>query len=211
MRRTSFHDHSLGHDNSIGKNNYIFLAIILLFIVGMIYGTLLIKSQSGSLLKQLNIITKEYVGSHRTQSIISLMINSFLSSALFLVIPYLLGYSAIGQAGTLFVPLFKGLGLGATLGNLYLTYGLKGIGYSALIIVPQTAIALFAIIIGCRESIKLSNMFFISILPDREKMVTSSTVKMYNIKFLILLSFIVLSALVDATFVALFSGIFQIY
>lgn len=197
--------------NVTNKKNYIFIAIVLLFIVGMVYGTLLIKSQPVNLLKQLNIITKEYASSHRTESVLVLMVNSFFSSMLFLVIPYLLGYSAIGQVGTLFVPLFKGLGLGATLGHLYLTYGLKGIGYSALIIVPQTAIALFAIIIACRESIKLSNLFFVSILPDREKVVTSNTVKMYNIKFIILLIFIVVSAIVDATFVALFSGMFQIY
>lgn len=205
MRRTSI------RNNRTGNRNYIFIAIMILFIVGMVYGTLLIKSQPVNLLKQLNIITKEYASSQRKESILSLMVNSFCSSFVFLLLPYLFGYSPIGQAGTLLVPLFKGLGLGATLGHLYLTFGLKGIGYSALIIVPQTVIALFAIMIACRESIKLSNLFFINILPDREKMVTTQTIKMYNIKYGILMFFILISAIVDAVFVVLFSGLFQIY
>ncbi len=197
-------------DGVIVKKNYIFVALIVLFIIGMVYGTLLVKSKSYNIIEMLSIITSEYVSVNATQAIISTFINSFLSVFIFILVPYLLGYSAIGQLATMLIPLFKGLGLGSAMAQLYTSYGLKGIGYSALIIIPQTVISLFAIIIACRESIKLSNLFLLTFASKQGRDINLSTIKLYNIKFLILCLIALVSSLVSAVSILLFSGLFNI-
>lgn len=192
------------------KKSYVFIALIFTFIVGLVYGSLLAKSQSIQLVEQLSIITKEYASAHLKQTLATTFLNSLCSSSVFIFIPYLLGYSAIGQAASIALPLFKGLGLGLTLGHLYISYGVRGMGYSALVILPQSVIALFAIIIACRESVKLSNLFFCSFLPKKNKSVSLNTIKLYNIKFVILFVIILVSSVVDSISVLLFSGILKI-
>lgn len=207
MQRTSFKRQAGNYTNK----NIILISMFILFVVGMIYGTLLSKSGSTELIDDLGIITKGYIDNRANQTLLKIFSGSFCSSMIFLIIPYLLGFSAIGQIGTALVPIFKGLGLGATMGCLYQNYGLSGIGYSALIIVPQTVIALFAIMTACRESVKLSNLIFLTFFPSKGKSVCLNTIKLYHIKFFILLLFILFSAVIDTFTGLFFSGVFKIH
>lgn len=191
------------------KGNYLIYGLFLMFIIGMIYGALLSKAQSAEFLKSLNLITREYASAHEKQTLLKTLTSSFFSCCIFVVTPYLLGYSAIGQVASFFVPMFKGLGIGLTMGHLYLSYGLKGVSYSALIIVPQTVIGLFAILIGCRESIKLSCTFLGACSSKQVKPFSSETIRLYNIKFSVLLAIALLAAVVDVITVLLFSRMFK--
>ena len=194
----------------MSNKNYVFIVLIVLFVIGMVYGTLIVKSKSYILLEKLTIITNDYVSIHANQPLINTFANTFFSIAIFILVPYLLGYSSIGQLPTLLIPLFKGLGLGSAMGQLYASYGLKGIGYSALIIIPQTVISLFAIIVACRESIKLSNLLFYTFASKQGKDINLNTIKLYNIKFLILCVIALVASIVSALSVFLFSGMFNI-
>lgn len=205
----------LGTSNSrrlsvIPKGNYLIYGLFLMFIIGMIYGALLSKTQSAEFLESLNLITREYASAHEKQTLLKTLSSSFLSCSIFVVTPYLLGYSAIGQVASFFVPMFKGLGIGLTMGHLYLSYGLKGVSYSALIIVPQTVVGLFAILIGCREAIRLSSMFLgVCSSSKQGKPFSSETIRLYNIKFSVLLAIALFSAVVDVITVLLFSRMFN--
>lgn len=185
-----------------------FLLLIVMFVFGMLYGVLLIGGNS-ELFQTFSLFTGEYTRQQQEQTLLQNFLSSFSSSILFIVIPYLLGYSAIGQPAVLLVPFFKGLGLGAFMGNLYTSQGLQGVGYSVLIIVPYTLVALFAIMIACRESLRLSNLFFASFASRRGTGVSMGAVKLYNIKFLILCVIVLISAILNTVSVLLFARLFH--
>ncbi len=191
------------------NKNILFGSLLALYIFGMIYGSLLIKSDVNSVWSELEFITNEYRAMQIEQSVITTFCNSFFSSFILVLLPYLFGYSSIGQLGTIVIPFFNGLGLGCALGYLYLNFGLKGVGYSALIVIPHSVVALFALMIACRESIKLSNLFFQSFLPKQEKTVNINIIKLYNIKFIVLLGILLCAALINVATVMLFSKMFR--
>lgn len=204
LQRTSIERHT----TEPSKMNVLFLLLIVMFIFGMLYGVLLIGGNK-ELYQTFSLFTGEYAQQQQEQSVLQSFLLAFHSSILFIVIPYLLGYSAIGHPVTLFVPFFKGLGLGAFMGNLYSSHGLQGIGYSVLIIVPYTLVALLAIMIACRESLRLSNLFFLSFASKRGTPVTMGAIKLYNVKYLILCVIILISAILNTVSILLFSRLFQ--
>ncbi len=192
------------------KPRLIFLALLAALTAGMLYGVLLAGGGSEAMLSSLRIFTAEYAAAQRGQSLMKSFFDAFLSGFFFLLAPYLLGYSAIGQPAAFLVPFFKGLGLGAFLGSLYRSYGFTGFLYSALLVVPYTLAALLAILVACRESVRLSNLFFSCILGNRgRERVSGSALRLYHIKFLVLLAIVVVSAVVYTVCVLLFSRFFH--
>ena len=191
------------------KMNYSFMLLSGMFILGMIYGVLLIRSQSNSLANTIAIITKEYAVQLQNGSIWQSFSGSFMSTFIFLVMPYLLGYSAISQGLIVMIPWCKGLGLGFFMSNLYTSYGLSGIGFCALIVMPSTLIAVFGIIVSSREALKLSNLFFLSFASKRHSAVSLVTIKLYNLKLLVLMLIGLIGSIIHVICVLLFSGIFD--
>lgn len=197
------------------KGQLIFLLILISFAVGMLYGVLLIV-RGGDLPEALHRLAGGYVLAQREQSLLESFRQCMGTAMLFLLIPYLLGYSAIGQPAAAAPPFFKGLGLGAFLGSLYQLCGWEALGYTALVVVPSAALELLAMFLGCRESIRLSNLFFSGFCPDRSGQsrpcgpVTGGIVRLYNLKFLILCLMAAAAAGVYAVCVWLFAGFFQL-
>lgn len=187
------------------RKNYIYITLILLFIIGMFYGSMVVKMQSQELSQRFSLLTQGY--SYESGRFIHTLFTTFLSNTIFLLIPYFAGYGAVFQLASAFVPLFKGLGLGLTMGSIYQSDGLSGIVYSVLIIIPHTAVALIAILIGCRESIKMSNLFFKSI--RHSDCLNIEIIKLYNVKFIVLTAISFISALINAISMILFLGIFK--
>lgn len=195
-----------GTRSFLAKKNYILAILLALFIMGMIYGALIVKSNSRQLLSMMSVFSQGYIGSNRT--FLGTFTTTFVSNLVFIAIPYICGYSAVFQAFTVFVPLFKGLGLGLSMAYLYSGHGLQGLLYSLLIIVPQTIIALFSMFVACRESVRLSNLFLCSI--KQNDCINIQIVKLYNVKFVVLTAIVLVSALINAISVFLFSGMFFI-
>lgn len=189
------------------KKKIPFLALIVLFFLGMVYGVLLF--QSGSISVWLQFFVGEYTAGLAHQSVVQSFTTAFGSAFLFLLTSYLLGYSAVGIPFVLLIPFFKGLGLGGLMAYLYWGQGFRGFGYCVLILLPYTVVALIAIIIGCRESIRLSAALFSSFLPNRGHPLGADAMKLYHIKFLVLSGFAIVSALLHTICVLLFSGMFQ--
>ncbi|MEG0693036.1 MAG: stage II sporulation protein M [Oscillospiraceae bacterium] len=191
------------------RANYSLILLAGMFIIGMIYGVLLIKSNSDSLANTISIITNEYTIKLQQGSIWQGFWSSFVSTFIFIFLPYLLGYSAIAQPLILFVPWFKGLGLGFFMANLYTSYGFRGIGFCALVIMPSTLVALFCILIASREALKLSNLFFQSFASKRHSAVSLTTIKLYNLKLLVLSFISLIASIINVVCVLLFSELFN--
>lgn len=178
------------------------LILLAVFIFGMLCGVLILKNVSFNLSKA-NALKLD-------GSFLSVLVSSFLKELVFLLLPYMCGYGAVFQFVPFLLLLYKGLGFGYYLSLLYLSYGFRGIVYSALAVVLPTLLLIFVIITACRESIKLSNLFFKSFSSNNHLRVELETIKLYNIKFLLLLLFLFCFSLLTAVCHLLFSGILKV-
>ena len=107
------------------KRIHFIKVIVVLFLIGMVYGALLVGLGQAQTQEQLSFLTEQFIGKRAEQSIMYTFIGSFNSSAVLLLALFVLGFCAVGQPVALFLPVFHGLGLGISMAYLYSTQGFQ--------------------------------------------------------------------------------------
>ena len=186
------------------KPNIILLMTLLL--IGVLIGTLAFCNMSQDDFNNFSFITQMFIKNKSEQTFLQSLINSFSTSASLLLICFFLGFSAISQPVEITIPIFRGLGLGASIAYIYITYGIKGFLISLLLIIPNAVISSISIIIAVRESIKMSNMFTFFAISNSCENNMKSCIKLYLLKFLILFVIIGLSSVIDSLLAFIFAG-----
>lgn len=177
-----------------------------LAIVGVLFGVMSYCFMSAEFLKQLSIAERSYIELRQNQDFSQILIKSFAGSSIYLGCALILGFSAISQPIEIIIPLVKGLGLGVCLAQIYAQNGKEGILTGLLLILPCALISMYALIIGVRESIGLSNILLSNMLTVGQTNGLLSTVKLYGTKFLVLEAMTAVSAAVDCVCAVVFSG-----
>jgi hypothetical protein len=193
----------------VQKRKRVFFFLLAVFFVGMMYGSILLRDKSGGFLKSLGIIQETFLADKAEQSVFQCFCGSLGSSLLFFGCSFLCSLSAVGQPMAVLSLFLKGLGLGSSMGYLYLHYGLSGIGYSALFLLPSGAIAVFALLLSVKESLRLSNLLFSALMRGGEQ-ISKSVWKLYLCKHGVLLLILGLSALIDTLITFFFAGVFHL-
>lgn len=191
------------------QRNRLTLLMAALFFVGMLYGALLVGLGEEDLLNALRFMTEGYLDRRTEQSVFSTFFNSLCSSGVFVLLLFLLGFSAISAPVILFLPAFKGLGLGASMGYLYTVFGWKGVAFSVAMILPATLFSTFSIILSGKEAFRLSTLFLATFLPRLRGTISAKVVKCYCGKFGILLGIVLVSAGIDCVTAFLFAGVLR--
>ncbi|MBQ1659271.1 MAG: stage II sporulation protein M [Clostridia bacterium] len=203
IRRYTFSVHSF-----IIRNGLFVLFCLLLF-GGVLWGALNSRSADEELLKRLDFILQTNYSLRSTQGLISAFTASFASSVMLLLLCLLSGLSLFGSIPALVIPFFKGYGYGLSAGFLYGAYGMKGIGYNLLVILPgmffSSIIICSASLMSFCSSLKLCSYFFSAAVRDdpREQM------KSYLLSILRCLLLCALAAAVDMICSLCFSWIFN--
>lgn len=188
------------------KKNKLTAVMTALFFAGMAYGALVVGFGDDKMLHSLSFMTKGYMNSRVEQSMAVTFLHSLCSSGCFVLALFLLGFSSVSIPAIVILPFFKGLGLGTSLGYLYITYALKGIAFSAAIILPAAIFSTFAIILASREAFKLSLLFLATFVPRLPGGLSPRVIKLYCAKFLVLSGIMLIAAVIDSTVTFLFSG-----
>ncbi len=180
------------------KPNVIF-RIMLLMIVGVLIGTLAFLFVKTSTLSDLNIVENDYLSMRQNGGYVSILYSSLLNSSTLIIVLFLLGFCAIAQPAAILVPIYKGLGYGATIAQIYSENGLNGFFSALILILPCALISSYALFIGVRESLRLSNRFFSQAFLNRrsDSDTINDYVKLYAVKFLVLEAVTAVSAAVD--------------
>ena len=97
------------------------------------------------------------------------------------------------------VPVYKGLGFGVTIAQIYSKNGLNGFLTALILILPCALVSSYALFIAVRESIKMSNRFFSQAFLDKrsDSISINEYVRLYAVKFLVLEAVTAVSAAVD--------------
>ena len=136
-------------------------AIILfvsVYAAGLLLGSMSARRADSDLLGGLNFLFTTNLSARMNQPAFSTFATSFASDCLFLLCVFLCGLSPWGMALTIFAPAFKGFGVGLSAGYLFITYGLKGVGFYLLVILAGTFIFSFALVMPTYASLRSSSM-----------------------------------------------------
>ena len=182
--------------------------IVILFFVGMLYGSLLVGLGQAQTQEHLAFLTEQFLNKRVDQSIIYTFISSFNSSAIMLLCLFLCGFCAVGQPIALFLPIFHGLGIGVSMSYLYYSQGLKGMLFSIALILPSAIPSTISLVLGTRESVRFSNTIFRSLFPEKYETPKNNGVKLYLLRFVTLVIFNIVSAMIDSVCTFLFAGFF---
>ena len=197
-----------GDIGRFAKRNKLSLFLLLLFFLGMVYGAIVVSAGSTELIDTLSFMTSGFIEKRAEQSLLTTFLGSVSSNGMLLIVLFFLGFGAIFQPAEGFIPIFRGLGLGLSMGYLYSYYGLKGVGFCCLLILPHAFISTLTLILAARESIKLSNLFFGCIRRRPEEAIGAKAIKLYTMKYLIFLVFVLAAAIVDCLMTFLFARFF---
>lgn len=88
---------------------------------------------------------------------------------------------------------------------MYGSFGLAGVGMSAVLIIPGAVLSAFALIIAARESLELSGKIFSSVF-GRTSSGEAIDFRLYITKFVILVIILMVSSLADSLATFIFAG-----
>ena len=123
------------------------------------------------------------------------MCGSFGSAVVILATAFLSGFSAIGQPVGVFLIIIRGFGIGTSGALMYTLYGGAAAAGMLVFVLPKAVISLFICALGVREVLRASTYTLSGWLPDGFRENNRTDVRLYCLKFLIL---IILSLIISA-------------
>lgn len=180
-----------------GYHNGFLAFIVCLVLVGALLGAVTYGYMDVSFADKLAQLQSGYLDVRKNSDFVQVLLRSFSSSMIFLGTVFVLGFSAVAQPLELAVPLVKGIGVGAAMAQVYSSQGMSGISSCALLIVPSAVISVYALAVGTREAVMMSNQLFGVMLSDNSTSAMLNKTKLYGTRFLVLASVNAVSAAVD--------------
>ncbi len=199
--------HSVKKKLNINKINWLLYLLVILFFVGLVFGSMYAKNTDNFLINKLTDFYLNYLNSKSSLPLFSIFLNTLLIISSVIIFLFFTGLCAIGVPIVAVIPSVIGFLIGIISGYIYETFLLKGLGYCGIIIFPTAAIAVGAIILSCKDSINMSKTM-LGLLVNRRAQ-SEAEFKSYCIKFLIYIVISVFSAVLQAILTNLFIGLFD--
>ncbi len=174
-----------------------FAGLLCVVLIGVLLGSLFYGSMDESVIKGLGDTQSGFVSLRQQMKFSQILLRSLSSSTLFLLVLFLSGLCAVGHPFAFGALAVRGLGLGVVLAQLYSSLGVKGMLYSAVLVLPNGLICAVALVFGAREAVSLSNLYAAFSLSDRQADGLREHIKLYCVKFLVLEAVLAVSAGID--------------
>ena len=188
------------------NGSLIFLTFI--FVLGVLSGALFFEKQ---------IAVADYAKSQFTNFLVlrqegtffAIFFSSLINLLIYFGAVFISGTSVVGNIVSPFVLLWFGFNFGMVATHLYGGYALKGIAFSAIILIPASAIFALILVFSAREAMRFSLLLTRLFTPQGVSASVYENFKNYCIKFLYYLIFVILSATVDALLSTFFIKFFD--
>lgn len=145
--------------NYFREHSSIFLFIIVLFLMGVIFGAIVVNSMSYTQKQDLFYYLSQFFGEVSTGKVApnsDLFVQSFFHNSKFIFLIWILGISIIGVPVILILLFIKGLVIGFTVGFLVSQMSWKGFLLALVSILPQNLIIIPVFIIMAALSVTFS-------------------------------------------------------
>lgn len=216
MKRTNFNRH-LWNKSIFDKKSFfealrnnralVFLSVLLL--CGMVFGAIFARSAGSGALEKLDFLFLSNYKARISQPWTSVFMASLASSFVFILFCFLCGLSMWGMFCIPAIPFFRGFGLGLTSGYLYAAYGLKGILFNALVIIPGAFVCILSILFAAREGIQFSKKIAACGVMVEKKGYSWPPLKAYFSHFGAVIVIAFAAAVIDLLMAVCFAGIFS--
>lgn len=192
----------------VAKGNKLIMILTLVLLISMIFGSVCVDYINLNTIKKLDILFLSDFDSRSNQKGLYTFISSFSSLFLFWIA---LIMSTLSFWGIIVVPLiliFRSWGLGLTSGYLYLIYGLKGVAFYILVLLPGIFISSVAFILMSANSMKFSLRVSKKFLPNSNEKPLWDAMVLYIKRSTYILGILMISSLIDMLFMKIFSNLF---
>ena len=123
---------------------------------------------------------------------------TLISVSIIAISTFMFGFFAMGQPFSVLLLAYRGFGIGASVALTYIEYGQKGLYITLLFIVPKILATTIIIILAVRESLKMSAQLYRYMFRGHIEENIGKLVKLYCIKFLILILFVFIVSILDS-------------
>ena len=188
--------------------NKLFIILCILFIFGVIIGAIFFPNE-GNILNHVKSLLDRYITIHTTGNFIKQIIFSFVGYSGILCLYFISGTSMLGCVFTLFLMIWQGIICGGIGKYLYSTYGLTGIAFNAIILIPHLAIFTVCCFFAARHAIDYSILLAKLTFPHTKPSTLYIGFKCYCGKFLLFTGIAFLCTIIDFLLNLLFLKFFN--
>lgn len=145
--------------NYLHEHSSLFIFVVILFLMGVIFGAIVVNSMSFTQKQDLFYYLSQFFGEISNGNMAAsndLFLQSFFHNSKFIGLMWLLGISIIGMPIILILLFIKGLVIGFTVGFLVSQMSWKGFMLAAVSILPQNLIIIPVFIIMTVMSVSFS-------------------------------------------------------
>ena len=183
--------------------NEIFFLLAVLFLTGVFIGAVLIRANGESWQGFIQQIIAGFADGRSHQTIAETFLQSLVGSSLFLCAIFLCGFCAVGQPLVCLILLFRGMGYGLTAGGVYSVYGLGGMGYVALLLLPNCILTVLVLLRAGQSAFRFSTGLY-GAMKGSGKL----TARPYCFEFSVLAVCLIAVALLDSLCSCFFGDLF---
>lgn len=180
----------------VAKNNILTILVVLIT-AGVTVG-IFTESKLQVLSRYSASYIERFIALRSGESFASVALNSFMSSALVLLVLFAAGTSMLGVVLVPILAAVRGVFFGGVSALLYSQYSVKGIAFNAVLIIPSAFIFVIALLLAARESMRFSILMAKISLPGSPSVNLALDFKNYCGRYLFIALIALASALTDA-------------
>jgi len=181
--------------------------LLLLFFGGVIAGTIAICAADDVKTVSSRFLTQNLFKTAEIKTVGEILFCGLIPLIIMLIVQFLSGFFAFGQVITILGIVYRGASAGVAASLFYLTLGMKGFFAILIMLLPFVMASTVILILGARESIRSSNVFFNFAFKKRVEDDSYSGIKLYAIKFIVLMAFCLVISAADCVITYFFTGI----
>jgi len=190
------------------KKNNLLIVLGLLFVAGMALGVLLLRGAGEETTSLLERVVGGFIARRQQAGLSENFFSAFGSSMLFVLALFVSGFCAIAQPIIVAAPLIRGVGFGFSAASLYARYGAAAAGFVGVLILPGMLISTVAILLCCKQALRLSGAFFYTMRPRATRSAEPFFLRGYCFNHALAAGLCALSAFIEAVLYVVFANSF---
>lgn len=176
---------------------WFYAGLLCVVLFGFLLGSILYGYMDRGMIQDLSNTQSGYVLIRQEMDFSQILFRTLSSSSLFLLVLFISGVCAVGHPFIFGTLVLRGLGLGVVMSQMYSRFGIKGMIYGTVLVLPNGLVCTLVLVLGAREAICLSNQYASFTLTDRQMCGLKETIRIYCAKFLVLEAVLAVSAGAD--------------
>lgn len=188
--------------------NKVLIIIFLFFVTGIIVGSaVLIKN--GSFYNNIKYIFESILQTHINNNFFKKLITCLVKYIIIILLYFLSGTTMLGVALVPFLNAWQGIFVGAIISYCYSIYGLTGIAFNAIILIPPFAVFAVCCFFAAKHSINYSLCIAKLTIPRYNNINLYIAFKNYCYKYLMFVLIALISTIIEVMLNLLFLKYFN--